>query len=218
MERLDTYNLNLIKNNVKNLEFLSDFLIIFSPIDSFLEKRVKNLILPKKRKNEKLIILLKTNGGSPDVFSKIVDFLRDTYKTIDFYIMEQAMSAGTMFCMAGDNIYMSNESCLGPIDPQVVIDGKFVPAQSHLRAWKNLRKKERLSQAEALICSQKFIPAELELCKQASKFSIKLVQEWLAKYKFASWAKTREEKRKRAEEIAKKLDDSKKWKSTLLST
>ena len=36
---------------------------------------------------------------------------------------------------------MSNQACLGPIDPQVMIDGKYVLAQSHLFAWENLTKK-----------------------------------------------------------------------------
>ena len=59
---------------------------------------------------------------------------------------------------------------------------------------------------------QKFNPAELEFCKQASDFSIQLVQEWLVKYKFASSKKSDKVKKSLAKRIAKKLDDSKKWK------
>ena len=31
--------------------------------------------------------------------------------------MGSAMSAGTMFCLSGNEIHMSNQACLGPIDP-----------------------------------------------------------------------------------------------------
>lgn len=40
-----------------------------------------------------------------------------------------AYSAGTIFCMSGDNIYMNYYSALGPVDPQVQNrDGKLVAA------------------------------------------------------------------------------------------
>src|SRR5262245_21147603 len=51
-----------------------------------------------------------------------------------FVVPVAAMSAGTIFCMAGDRIYMDHSSSLGPIDPQVPDrEGKFlVPALGYL--------------------------------------------------------------------------------------
>ena len=125
-----------------------------------------------------------------------------------------------MFCMSGDNISLSDSACLGPIDPQVFIGGKLVPAQAHLTAWNNLVKKTSLSEAEAIMVRSFFNPPELEFCRQASEFSIKLITEWLIKYKFKDWKTTEssnnevteKKKEERAEKIATELDNSKKWK------
>lgn len=43
-----------------------------------------------------------------------------------------AMSAGTIFCMAGDKIWMGYYSSLGPIDPQVFNGKNWVPALGYL--------------------------------------------------------------------------------------
>ena len=217
MPRLTDYNLNVLQIHIEKININSDFLLIYCGITDYLDKEIKSKVNfkkleDKKLEDKKLSILLDTNGGTPDTLKKTVDFLRSIYDNIDFYIMDKAMSAGTMFCLSGNNIYMADQACLGPIDPQVIIGEKYVPAQAHLNAWENLRnKKENLSQAE-IIMAQTFNPAELEFCKQASDFSIKLVQEWLIKYKFKNWNVNKEKKTQRAKEIAKKLDNSKEWK------
>lgn len=42
-----------------------------------------------------------------------------------------AMSAGTIFCMSGDELIMDEAAFIGPIDPQVPSrNGMYVPAQS----------------------------------------------------------------------------------------
>lgn len=56
------------------------------------------------------------------------------------------MSAGTVFVMAGDQIFMNYSSCLGPIAPQIEKDGKFVPALSYLNQYKQLYEKAESGQ------------------------------------------------------------------------
>lgn len=42
-----------------------------------------------------------------------------------------AMSAGTIFCLSGDDLIMDERAFFGPIDPQVPSkNGRYVPAQS----------------------------------------------------------------------------------------
>ena len=77
-------------------------------------------------------------------------------------------------------------------------------------------KKEQLSEAE-LIMVQKFNPAELEIFKQISEFSINLVKEWLVEYHFKNWETLDEKKEdkvieKKANNIAAELNNSKNWK------
>jgi len=53
------------------------------------------------------------------------------------------MSAGTIFCMAADRIYMDYSSALGPIDPQVPDreNRVLVPALGYLDKVEELIKK-----------------------------------------------------------------------------
>ena len=86
---------------------------------------------------------------------RMVDILRHFYSEVNFIIPDYAYSAGTIWCMSGDNIYMNYYSSLGPIDPQVQSkDGKLVAALGYLDKINELLEKARkneLSQAEFLI-------------------------------------------------------------------
>ena len=176
-----------------------------------------------ERKHQKLVIVLTTNGGSATVVERYVNVIRHNYDEVIFIVPDYAYSAGTIFCMSGDEIWMDYFSVLGPIDPQVPNkDGKYVPALGYLDKISELIKKaqdETLTQAEFLILKD-FDLAELKGYEQAKELTIALLKEWLVKYKFKSWNThsnnrivTVEEKSKRAEEIASKLGDYTQWKT-----
>lgn len=135
------------------------------------------------------------------------------------------MSAGTVLAMSGDEIWMNYFSTLGPIDPQVErADGKkgLVPALGYLAKYEELIAKSQagtLTSAEAAFFVQNFDAAELYSYEQAKKLSIKLLKEWLVKYKFKNWKTTKTRKipvtpamrKKRAEEVGMKLSDTERW-------
>ena len=116
-------------------------------------------------------------------------------------------------------------STLGPIDPQVErTDGRkgLVPALGYLAKYEELIEKSRvgtLTSAEAAFFVQNFDAAELYSYEQAKKLSIKLLKEWLVKYKFKNWKKTKTRginvtptmRRQRAEEVGTKLSDTERW-------
>jgi membrane-bound ClpP family serine protease len=66
-----------------------------------------------------IAIFLTTPGGQAEVVEKLVEVVRSQYDLVYFVVPVAAMSAGTIFCMSGDKIYMDYSSSLGPIDPQV---------------------------------------------------------------------------------------------------
>ena len=131
------------------------------------------------------------------------------------------MSAGTVLAMSGDAILMDYYSCLGPIDPQLDLDGSLVPALSYLAQYEALIEKSenRALSTPELVLLQKLDLAELHRFGLARDLSIELLKEWLTKYKFKNWAVTEtshtpvtEDMRKeRAEEIARKLNDQERW-------
>lgn len=174
-------------------------------------------------KHEQLAIILTTNGGSPMAVERYVNIVRKNYSKVIFIVPDYAYSAGTIFCMSGDEIWMDYFSVLGPIDPQVKNkEGKFVPALGYLDKVNELLEKAKnntLSNAEFLILKD-FDLAELRYYEQAKELTIDLLIKWLAHYKFMNWTNhkngspvTPKEKEDRAKEIAAALGNNKKWKS-----
>lgn len=175
-------------------------------------------------KHEQLAIILTTTGGSPMAVERYVNIVRKQYRKVIFIVPDYAYSAGTIFCMSGDDIWMDYFSVLGPIDPQVQNkEGKFVPALGYLDKVNELlqkAKKNELTNAEFLILKD-FDLAELRFYEQAKELTIDLLIKWLVHYKFKNWVThnstgnpvTQQEKEKRAKEIAAELGNNNKWKS-----
>lgn len=218
----------MISNALLELEDIanSDVLCYSGPIVDGNENVFLDIIeeladSPDKR--DSLMVVLTTTGGSAMAVERYVNIIRKHYEKVSFVVPDYAYSAGTIFCMSGDEIWMDYFSVLGPIDPQVKNkEGKFVPALGYLDKVNSLIDKARngsLTNAEFLILKD-FDLAELRAYEQAKELTVTLLKKWLVKYKFKNWDKhkngdsvTMAEKEKRAEEIADKLGDNNIWKS-----
>lgn len=202
----------------------------YGEIHNFYEKPFRDFI--EKRKLEpdsqgRLAVILNTPGGSAETVEKMVDIIRFHYSEVYFVVPDYAMSAGTIFCMSGDKIFMDYSSSLGPIDPQVFNGKEYVPALGYLDQVEKLLEKARkkeLTEAEFLILQSQDL-AMLSRYEQQKNLTITLLKKWLVEYKFRDWnihetspekkgkPVTVEEKQARAEEIAKLLGDNKLWHS-----
>ena len=219
----------LLQNALSKLEQItkSDVLNYFGPIVDGNENAFLDIIeelANDKDKKDTLSVVLTTNGGSAVAVERYVNILRNYYQKVIFIIPDYAYSAGTIFCMSGDEIWMDFFSVLGPIDPQVPNkDGSMVPAMGYLDKVEELIKKAQdrtLTQAEFLILKD-FDLAELRRYEQARELTIDLLTKWLVQYKFKTWTihqstqkpVSKEEKERRAKEIAEELGNNKKWKS-----
>lgn len=222
--------LTILKEKIERLEeiFDSDVIFFSGTISSWLEKFFRNFIEDLKQERTRLTIILNTPGGTPETVEKLVTIIRYHYNEVYFVVPDYAMSAGTLFCMSGDKIFMDYSSSLGPMDPQVESsDGKFVPALGYLDKVDELIQKSKaneLSPAEFSILRSLDL-ATLRSYEQAKDLAISLLKDWLVKYKFKDWTEhksdpnllgtpvTLEQKQKRAEEIATNLTDNKLWHS-----
>jgi hypothetical protein len=206
----------------------ADCLSFVGPIHTNADDFVRMTIEARSARRASLAVLLETDGGYIEVVERIVRVLRKHYDRVVFIVPSRAMSAGTVFVMSGDAIYMDYYSILGPIDPQVPrSDGNgMVPALGYLAEYNRLIKKSQageLTTAEMAFLIQKFDPAELHDYKQAKELSISLLKEWLVKYKFKDWNETGppgkrrkvddQVRESRAEEIAKLLNKTTRWHS-----
>ena len=201
----------------------ADGLTIISPMQDGLEHSIKIAIESREDRRADLCVVLDTPGGVMEVVERIVRVLRKHYEGVKFIIPDRAMSAGTVLAMSGDEIWMDYHSCLGPIDPQLFVEGKWVPALSYLEQYERLIEKSQqgiLSAAE-LVLLGKLDLAALHQYELARDLSIELLQRWLATYKFKDWTVTESGgktvtsamKKERASDIARALSDHTRWRT-----
>ncbi|NEI63948.1 SDH family Clp fold serine proteinase [Rhizobium leguminosarum] len=190
-------------------------------------REVIEKLAARPEKKDAIAIFLTTPGGQAEAVEKFVEVIRHHYPLVYFVVPVAAMSAGTIFCMSGDKIYMDYSSSLGPIDPQVPDrEGKLlVPALGHLDKLNEMIEKSRnntITPAEFQWLMNQDL-AMLRFYEQARDLSIALLEKWLVQYKFKDWthhrttspgtAVTAEEKQVRANEIATLLSNNTHWHS-----
>jgi hypothetical protein len=178
--------------------------------------------------SENVDVIVVTPGGSGEQVAKFVDKLRRKFKHVSFIIPDMAMSAGTILAMSGDEIIMTANSYIGPIDPQVRNrDGQFVPAQAINTLIKDIQERGQAAiagnqqpQWTDLQILRQLDPKEIGSAISWSNYSIELVENYLFDYKFKTWKNhsngqpvTDVEKRARAKKIASDLCDHSAWKS-----
>ena len=232
MREFDDQIREIAKERIKAVEELlqADVIFFYGPIYPSLEKRFRDFIEDLKSDNprrDRIAIILNSPGGSAETVEKLVDIVRYHYREVHFVIPDEAMSAGTIFALSGDKIFMDYTSSLGPIDPQIHNGKDWVPALGYLDQVEKMIKKSAdgtLTDAE-LVILQNLDLAMLSRYEQAKNLTITLLKKWLVDYKFRDWAThqtnpdkfgqpvTEDEKKARAEEIATLLSDNKIWHS-----
>lgn len=229
VNKLERLNQSAVSDLLAKLEtkLNADVFTYYGEIVNGVEREVKDIIenLAKDdKKHRALYVFLTTPGGSLIPVQRMVDILRHFYEEVNFIIPDYAYSAGTIWRMSGDNIYMNYYSSLGPIDPQVQTkDGNLVAALGYLDKINEMLEKANrndLTQAEFLILKD-FDLAELRSYEQAKELAVDMLKKWLTKYKFKDWVThsnngkpvTEAEKEARALEIANMLSDNNVWKS-----
>ncbi len=148
--------------------------------------------------------------------------IRAKYDDFAVIVPGWAKSAGTVISMAADEILMGDMSALGPIDAQLAWQGKQFSAEALIKGVEKIKDEVAstgvLNQAYIPIL-QGISPGELQSAENAQEFAKKLVERWLAQYKFKDWTKhsstgqpvTSSEKKTRAAEIAHALRDHSEW-------
>lgn len=197
-----------------------DVLSIFGQIIPSLEDDVREAVEKIQNRKDSIAIIHDTPGGVVEVVERMVKILRYHYKEVVFIIPNRAMSAGTVFAMSGNKIYMDYFSCLGPIDPQIeksiAGEQKLIPALSYVNQYNKIIEKAKngnLNSVEFSLLKEQFNLSELETFIQAVELTEDLLKTWLVEYKFKDIKVTKEIKQQRAKDIANKLSDYTRWHS-----
>ncbi len=234
MRQLDNLIIQSLETAREQLEaqFEADLLGYYGPISSAMLPAFRNaleqIVENGAERKDRLAVILNTPGGEVEAVERMVEMTRRWYREVHFIVPNLAMSAGTIFCMSGERIFMDYSSALGPIDPQVQAkDGRWVPAIGYLDKFEEILEKDRagkLTQTEFAIAQNQDL-AVLRRYEQARDLSVNLLKKWLVEYKFKNWAAhrtdaaklgqpvTADEKNERAEQIASQLGNNSLWHS-----
>ena len=208
-------------SNVINTNISQSISINNSDDAPFLEM-IRNI--PTTEKN--IDILIVTPGGSAETVDFLVKQIRARFDNVAFILPYMAMSAGTIFCLSGDELIMDEAAFFGPIDPQVPSkNGRYVPAQSLSTLISDIQKRgqEQISKGQQpnwtdIQILRNLDAKEIGNAINASKLSTNLVAQYLESYKFKYWKNhsdgsdvTPEQRKERAKEIADQLCDHSLW-------
>ncbi len=173
-------------------------------------------------------VMIVTPGGLAQQVAQFVSRLRPRFDHVAFLLPHVAMSAGTVWAMSGDEIWMDERASLGPTDPQVPgRDGRFLPAQALLALIAEIQRRgaEQIKKGGTpawtdVVILRNMDPKEIGDAHTASQYSIQLVANYLENYKFRTWtthldgsAVTTEQRHDRAIWVANKLCDHREWKT-----
>lgn len=132
-----------------------------------------------------LTLLLHTPGGVTNAAETIVEYLRSKFPYIEVIIPLYAMSAGTMISLAADRIIMGRQSQLGPIDPQLPLNGRMVSAIAVIQQFQRAQKEILGDKGNAMVWGpllSSIGPNLLQESQNSIAYSEAIVARWLEKY------------------------------------
>lgn len=84
--------------------------------------------------SEDLHVLLSTPGGDGETALRLIRQAQSRCNELTVIVPDQAKSAGTLFALGADHIYMGPTSDLGPIDPQFMLSGSLAAGKAIIAA------------------------------------------------------------------------------------
>lgn len=104
----------------------SKVIVYFTSTRQGLETQIASDILPlfcehldKIGDTEKISLFLYTNGGNTLTAWSLVNLIRSFCKNFEVIIPANCFSSGTLISLGADNLVMTKQASLGPIDPSV---------------------------------------------------------------------------------------------------
>lgn len=150
-------------------------------------------------KSKGLDLIIHSTGGSADVASATIRFLRNyTFTNIRVFVPHLALSAACLICLGCDEIWMGKHSALGPIDPQFTLNGAATPAHAIIAQFEEIEKKaQEAAKTNSPMMgfwssfTRHYAPGLLTTCRNAKKLSEDIAKEWLEKHMFAGQTNAR---------------------------
>lgn len=140
--------------------YMSAFTVIKPPVPqpfhAIIDQDIQGFMTCAKGVNkEALDLILHTPGGDYEATKRIVNYLHAIFKHIRVFIPHMAMSGGTLLACAADEIYMGPYSSLGPTDPQIFLEGNYVPVNAIISEFNKAFQEVSQDPSKALLWNER---------------------------------------------------------------
>lgn len=93
-----------------------------------------------------IYLMIDSPGGDPETALRVIKMFRERADSFRTVVPDMAKSAATQICLGSNIIHMGSNSELGPIDPQIPFQGRYVGAQTIIDGWKRIKENARESE------------------------------------------------------------------------
>ena len=140
-------------------------------------------------KEKRVDLIVHSPGGSPEAAEGIVEYLHAQFPEVRVIIPQIAMSAATMIACSGSSIVMGKHSNIGPVDPQLIINGPTGQTSNPAKAiidqfYKALKEVNNPDKQAWAILLNQYGPSIITQCENYIQMSEALVRDWLARFMF----------------------------------
>lgn len=81
----------------------------------------------ENRGKESALIVLDSEYGKITCGQRLIEILKENYKTVQYYIPKKAGDASTLMALAADKLYLGNGCIIRPCDPNMIYKGEKIP-------------------------------------------------------------------------------------------
>ncbi len=128
---LKEHNVIIICDISTKIEYIYKFINIgIFDIDN--DDAIINHLINNKIEN----IIIDTDGGSVVASDRLITHITASKLKLNTYVIRKAYSAGTVLALSGSKIYMDNNACLSPTDPQMIIENNTISAKDLINLYK----------------------------------------------------------------------------------
>jgi hypothetical protein len=158
---VERYLYNLSRHTKRtSICYMTAFTVVKPPVPSLFHSIIDQdiqgfMTCSKGVDKDGLNLILHTPGGDYEATKRIITYLHETYKHIRVYVPHMAMSGGTLFACSSDEIFMGPYSSIGPTDPQVFLDGNYIPVDALINEFNKAFKEVSSDPSTALLWNER---------------------------------------------------------------
>jgi len=126
----------------QQLDDMGDIYFHSGPIQAPADAALLELVARRSRDNDRATLYLRTHGGVAEVAYRMMRALQHAYEYVTVVLWGPCMSAGTLMVLGANELVMTGDSQLGPIDVQILTKDEVLDRRSGLlpqAAFQSLR-------------------------------------------------------------------------------